>query len=175
MIACELGMHDMDRGDGRSWQQCKVCHAIECPKCGALSNLHFLGSVLIGCDVCRLSSADYEEIRKSVAAAMVKSISSTPDGFLYNDPELGALARALPPPRPWITPDDLTSTGLPPVREVTEFNKQFKRPVIQEVLAHRAMGLADRCQTLEDENTKLNAENGRLRRQVEKLEKKGKR
>jgi hypothetical protein len=38
--------------EGRSWRQCTKCHALECPKCGNVQNLHFLGSECTGCDVC---------------------------------------------------------------------------------------------------------------------------
>jgi hypothetical protein len=44
--------HDMQLAEGRSWRQCTKCHALECPKCGNVQNLHFLGSECTGCDVC---------------------------------------------------------------------------------------------------------------------------
>jgi hypothetical protein len=44
--------HYMQLAKGRSWRQCSTCHALECPKCGNVQNLHFLGSECTGCDVC---------------------------------------------------------------------------------------------------------------------------
>ena len=44
--------HDMQLAEGRWWRQCTKCHALECPKCGNVQNLHFLGSECTGCDVC---------------------------------------------------------------------------------------------------------------------------
>jgi len=44
--------HDMQLAEGRWWRQCTKCHALECPKCGNIQNLHFLGSECTGCDVC---------------------------------------------------------------------------------------------------------------------------
>jgi hypothetical protein len=44
--------HYMQLAKGRSWRQCTKCHALECPKCGNVQNLHFLGSECTGCDVC---------------------------------------------------------------------------------------------------------------------------
>jgi hypothetical protein len=46
------GAHDIQLAEGSSWRKCTKCHALECPKCGNIQNLHFLGSECTGCDVC---------------------------------------------------------------------------------------------------------------------------
>lgn len=48
---CEV--HDMQRGEGRSWRQCSRCSALECPRCGAVASLNFLGAECLGCDACK--------------------------------------------------------------------------------------------------------------------------